>query len=101
MLMAHSRRWAAKRARLVAGGLGKLHVVLDFDHTLTAFQTADGTRCLECHDMVREFPGWVGLRDACLSAAALRCARLPLGAALPFDGPGVPERHRAGLGRQP
>jgi len=44
-----------KRQALLRGGLRDLHVVIDFDHTITAAYTSStGEKCLECHDIIHQ-----------------------------------------------
>ena len=43
-----------KRRAIVGDGVESLHVVLDFDHTITAYLSpTTGEKCLECHDVVQ------------------------------------------------
>uniref|UniRef100_A0A7S0CAN0 5'-nucleotidase n=1 Tax=Proboscia inermis TaxID=420281 RepID=A0A7S0CAN0_9STRA len=41
-----------KRRKIALEGFKDLHVVLDFDHTLTSSFTVGGERCHECHDII-------------------------------------------------
>ena len=44
----------AKRRSIAKDGIGSLHVVLDFDHTVTAYiSPITGEKCPQCHDAVQ------------------------------------------------
>lgn len=59
-----------KRRAISAAGLDSLHVVLDFDHTLTAYLSPDGgEKCPECHDVLQHGPYWPSARRESFRAA--------------------------------
>jgi len=47
------RKTNEKRRSIVRDGIKCLHVVLDFDHTITAYVSPTGQKCLECHDVIQ------------------------------------------------
>jgi len=58
LIHTHKPTSQSKRRSIINGGLENLHVVLDFDHTLTAYlcPSGSGERCHECHDVLQHGP---------------------------------------------
>ena len=58
LLHAHEPTTEQKRESIVRDGLHNLHVVLDFDHTITAYlsPSGNGELCHECHDVLQHGP---------------------------------------------
>mmetsp|Transcript_13136 Transcript_13136/g.37790 ORF Transcript_13136/g.37790 Transcript_13136/m.37790 type:complete len:351 (-) Transcript_13136:136-1188(-) len=46
----------ARLERFRGAGVGSLQLIMDFDHTLTAFKLPDGRKCPQCHDIVKRSP---------------------------------------------
>uniref|UniRef100_A0A7S4T6G2 5'-nucleotidase n=1 Tax=Ditylum brightwellii TaxID=49249 RepID=A0A7S4T6G2_9STRA len=54
----HKNREATNKKchEIISDGISNLHVILDFDHTLTAYHDNNGNVCYECHDMLYNGP---------------------------------------------